>query len=86
MVRNKEYVISIIIGNVWLSRLIRIYIKIRLTLLGQLPCGSLVTQSVILYYISIFTISLKILKISTHRNFSDDLCIVKKFSVGCILN
>ena len=83
MVRNKEYVISIIIGNVWLSRLIRIYIKIRLTLLGQLPCGSLVTQSVILYYISIFTISLKI---STHRNFSDDLCIVKKFSVGCILN
>ncbi len=51
MVRNKEYVISIIIGNVWLSRLIRIYIKIRLTLLGQLPCSSSVTQSVILYYI-----------------------------------
>jgi len=58
MVRNKEYVISIIIGNVWLLRLIRIYIKIRLTLLGQLPCGSLVTQSVILYYLLFYIIYL----------------------------
>ena len=69
MVRNKEYVISIIIGNVWLSRLIRIYIKIRLTLLGQLPCGSLVTQSVIIYYISILTISLKNLKNLNSQKF-----------------
>ena len=58
MVRNKEYVISIIIGNVWLLRLIRIYIKIRLTLLGQLPCGSLVTQAVILYYLLFYIIYL----------------------------